>query len=319
MTATTPVSLAAARSATSDVESERAGARARAGSIDIPPISPRLQLVRAAVLMVAALSIGLLVQLAVVSRVQHHTAQERLFSEFRAQLAEGTAPAGPVDFENAVVEEGAPVAYLEIPSIGVSEVVVQGTTSSALFDGPGHRRDTALPGQIGTSILMGRRASYGAPFASIRELEQGATVTVTTGQGVFDYTVIGVRREGDTLPPPVSAGSSRIVLVTADGRPLMPDGVVRVDADLDGDAVVGQARLVDDDTLPGREHFMSGDSSSLWVLVLWLQAMVVVSIGAVWAWHRWGRPQMWVAFAPAIAFVGLGVAGEVARLLPNMI
>lgn len=285
----------------------------------LPPLPPRLQLVRAAVVVVLVLMVGVLLQLAVVSDLQHRTSQQRMFNDFRAQLAEGTAPSGPVDFENNVVDRGEPIAYLEIPTIGVDEVVVQGTTPGDLFRGPGHRRDTPLPGQFGTSILMGRRASYGSPFAKIGELEEGDPITVTTGQGVFEYEVIGVRREGDPLPPPLASGSGRLVLATADGRAFLPTGVLRVDADIVTPAVGGQPRLVSDDTLPGEERLMGTDTSTLWVLVLWLQGLLVVSLAAVWAWHRWGRPQAWIVFLPPLAFLGLGAAGEVARLLPNLL
>jgi sortase A len=291
----------------------------RRSATEIPPLSPRLQLVRAAITVVCVLSLGLVAHLAVASRLQHHAAQDRAYSAFRAQLAEGTAPAGPVDFENQVVALGAPVAYLEIPTIGLSEVVAQGTSGSVLFDGPGHRRDTPLPGQIGVSILMGRRAAYGGPFAEIDQLVEGDLITVTTGQGVFEYRVIGVRREGDQLPPALEPGSSRLVLATADGRAFLPSGVLRVDADIAGSPVVGQPRLVTDDTLPDEERFMAADDSSLWVLVLWLQALIVLAVAAVWSWLRWGRPQTWVAFGPPLALVGMATAGEIARLLPNLI
>jgi len=39
----------------------------------------------------------------------------------------------------------------------------------------------------------------------------------------------------------------------------------------------------------------------------------------VWAWYRWGRPQAWIVFLPPMLFVGLGAAGEIVRLLPNLL
>ena len=319
MTATAPVAAAVHRSRPEPTEQRRFHRVRRRSVGDVPPLNPRLQLVRAAITMLCVLSLGLVLHLAVTSRLQHRTAQERAYSTFRAQLAQGTAPAGPVDFENNVVELGAPVAYLEIPTIGLSEVVAQGTSATMLFDGPGHRRDTTLPGQIGVSILIGRRAAYGGPFGDIGELVADDLIIVTTGQGVFEYRVIGVRREGDQLPPALEPGSARLVLATADGRAFLPSGVLRVDADITSTPVGGQPRLVTDDTLPKEERLMAVDGSSLWVLVLWLQAMIVLSVAAVWGWHRWGRPQTWVAFGPPLALVGMATAGEIARLLPNLI
>ncbi len=284
----------------------------------IPPMSPRLQLIRAALIMVAVLSVTLLLQLVFVSSLQQSAAQERAFDSIRADLAQGTAPIGPTDSEGRELRAGAPVGYIEIPAIGLRQVIGEGTSSGVLFDGPGHRRDTPLPGQVGTSVVMGRRAAFGGPFARIGELEKGDTVHVTTGQGDFDFNVLGVREEGDPVPPPAAPGSGRLLLATAAGRPYLPDGVLRVDAQLAGDAVLGPARLLTATELPAEEQMMAGDAGTLWALALWLQALIALALGAVWAWHRWGRAQAWVVFLPPLLLVGLSASGEVARVLPNL-
>jgi sortase A len=288
-------------------------------SIDeVPPLSPRLQLLRAALIMVFVLSLMLLLQLLVFSPFQQRAAQQRAYDRFRAELATGTAPVGPTDSAGRILAPGAPVAYLEIPSIGLRQVVGQGTAPAVLFDGPGHRRDTPLPGQAGTSVVMGRRAAFGGPFAKIGKLDKGDTIRVTTGQGVYEYKVTGVRREGDPVPDPPAAGEGRLLLATADGRPFFPNGVLRVDADLQGTAAVGPARLVTAAALPAQERFMGIDTRTLWALALWMQALILLLIGAVWSWHRWGHAQTWVVFLPPLLFVGLAASGEVARLLPNL-
>lgn len=285
---------------------------------EIPPLSPQLQVARTVLVVLFTLSISLLVHFSIVSGLQHSASQGKGFDRFRAQLAEGTAPIGPTDVDGADLEIGAPVAFLEIPAIDLREVIVEGTTSRALLDGPGHRRDTPLPGQIGSSVVFGRRAAYGGPFARINELAPGTLIRVTTGQGTFDYAVIGVRREGDPVPPAPAADAGRLMLVTADGRAFMPDGVLRVDAELPEGAVVGPPRFGSAATLPDNEGAMRGETSTLWALALWLQLVVVLSFGAVWAWHRWGRAQAWLVFLPPLLLVGLAVAGEIARVLPNL-
>ncbi len=285
----------------------------------LPALSPGLQIARVMAVMVVVLCTTMLLQLYVISHFQQRTSQQQAFDEFRSQLAIGTAPIGPNDSDGNLLRVGAPVALLEMPTIDVEQVVVEGTTSGVLLDGPGHRRDTVLPGQEGISILLGRRASFGGPFARITSLAPGDAITVTTGQGVFQYQVIGVRREGDPVPPPPAATGSRLVLVTASGRAMVPSGVVRVDADLQGEAVVGAPRLVSASGLPSAEQIMAGDTGTLWALALWLQALAVLSIGAVWAWHRWGRARAWVVGLPPLLLVGLGAAGEVIRVLPNLL
>jgi sortase A len=285
----------------------------------LPPISPRLAVLRGALLMVLVLSISMLVYLLVLSSLQQHAAQDQQFDALRGRLALGTAPIGPTDSEGFALERGTPIAYLEIPEIGLRQVVTYGTTPGTLTTGPGLRRDTPFPGQVGTSVVFGRRTAFGGPFGQISGLEAGDLVRVTTGQGEFAYEVVGVRREGDPVPAPVAAGSARIVLTTADGRPLLPDGVVRVDADLVGPAVGGAAPAIATSALPSSEQALGTDTSTLWALLLWLQALIALSVVAVWSWYRWGRAQTWIVFVPVLLLVGMATAGQAARLLPNLL
>lgn len=283
-----------------------------------PSLPPGLDLARLILVLVFVLSAGMVLQLTLVSSLQQRSAQQRLYDEFRTRLAEGTAPVGPIDAEGAVYPPGTPVAYLEVPRVGVQQVVVSGTSSQQLFAAPGHRRDTVLPGQAGASVIMGRRAAYGGPFGSIEDLEEGDLIRVTTGQAEFEYEVTGVRREGDPLPPPIEEGESRLVLTTAAGPAFLPDGVLRVDAAMEG-AEAGPGRLFPSGGLPPSEDTMASDTGQLWALVLWLQVLIVTVVGAVWAWHRWGRAQAWVVFVPLLTLVGILVSNEAARLLPNLL
>lgn len=284
----------------------------------LPPLGPRLQLVRGALLMVLVLCASVVLHLLVVSGLQHRTSQTQALAELRSRLAQGTAPVGPADNVGTLLDHGAPVALLEIPAIDVEEVVVEGTRARDLFIGPGHRRDTPLPGQLGVSIVAGRKDAYGGPFERIDSLEPDDEITVTTGQGEFAFRVLGVRRAGDPLPPPLTEGEARLTLVSADGGVLFPRGLVRVDAVLEGPGVIGYARQLTSATLPDDEAAMSIQTDTLWVLALWLQLLIVLAVATVWLVQRWGRPLTWVVAAPPLAFVGLAAAGETARLLPNL-
>ena len=285
----------------------------------LPPLGPRLQLMRGIAVMVAVASLAALLHLLVLSDLHHRAAQARALDTFRLDLARGVAPVGPTDAEGTTLALGTPVALLEIPSIGVREVVGEGTTPGVLFDGPGHRRDTVLPGQEGTSIIMGRRAAYGGPFADLASLDEGDTITVTTGNGVFEFRVSGVRYEGDPAPPALAAGEARLTLITATGTPYLADGAVRVDADLQGDAVGAVSRQFDAAGLPAAERVMGADGRTVWVLALWLQGLLILSLAFVWSWHRWGRSQAWIALVPPLLLFGVLTAGEAARLLPNLL
>lgn len=288
----------------------------------VPPLSRRAKLAQGVLVLIAVLAGAMVLQLVVISSFQQRAAQQSLFDGFRRELAAGTAPIAPTTTEadtEVLLAPGTPIAYLEIPALGLRQVVVEGTASGVLFDGPGHRRDTPFPGQEGTSIILGRRAAFGAPFADISKLQPGDVVRAVTGQGSFDYEVTGVRREGDEVPMPPGPGEGALVLVTAAGPAYFPDGVLRVDAELTSDAVGAPPRPFTASTLPPADQIMASDTSTLYALVLWLQALLAVMVGAVWAWNRWGRAKAWIVFVPPLVLVALLVSSEAAKLLPNLL
>jgi sortase A len=84
---------------------------------------------------------------------------------------------------------GDPVAVLEVPSIELQAVVVEGAGSSQTSQGPGHVPGTAGPGQPGNSVVVGRAHAFGAPFADLSGLAPGDAMVVTTTQGASVYEV----------------------------------------------------------------------------------------------------------------------------------
>lgn len=284
----------------------------------------------------AVVALGFIVHVVLLSQVQHDRDQQTAHAAFRSDLAHALAPVGqlappelpepgPVDQDQEAEPEdrlmalGTPVAVLEIPRLGLTEVVLEGTTSDVMRSGPAHRRDTVLPGQEGTSVIMGRRTTYGGPFSRIHTLTAGDQVIAVTGQGEHIYRVTGVRREGDPLPPPAEDGQGRLTLVTADGRPLLPSGVLRVDAELVSDPHPAPARSLTTASLSPNEDTMAGDDGAWYPLVLLGQALLLAVAATVWARQRLGHWQAWVVGIPVIAAIGLTTADQVARLLPNLL
>jgi sortase A len=201
------------------------------------PVEPRSftkreLLVRSGMIVASIVIFGFLGNLFVLGNLQHDVAQQQLTNDFREQLALATAPVSEGDHNLVLLKNGAPVAIIDIPALGVHEVVVEGTDSATLKSGPGHRRDTVLPGQAGTSIIMARAAAYGGPFSGIQGLQPGTEFSVITGQGYHVYSVIGVRYAGDPGPAEPAEGIGRMVLETARGGPFTPSGILRVDAQL---------------------------------------------------------------------------------------
>jgi LPXTG-site transpeptidase (sortase) family protein len=258
----------------------------------------------------------LLLNITVVSQVQHFTAQHRLYGQLRESLAAASTPIGQLDVNKDLVEPGTPIALLKIPELGVSEVVVEGSASRQTKLGVGHQRNTPFPGQAGDpSVLMGRSAAYGGVFRHLDRLRAGETFTVITGQGTFKYRVIGPRI-GKKIPA-LTGSAGRLTLVTAKGGPFLPHGVLQVDADLVSTSV-GRPGIAFTN-IDKSENPLGSDHSRMFSLSWLLELLVLMTVGAVWAWKRWSHPAMWVVFVPVLAATGLACADRVCDLLPNLI
>ncbi len=286
----------------------------------------RYQLAGQVLTIVAVLALSFLAELTVLGGLRHDRDQAQLAVLFRIELAQGhdaqghdlVAPVGPFDDAGKPLASGAPVALLEIPRLGLREVVVEGTSSGTLMSGPGHRRDTPLPGQVGTSVITGRRATYGGPFHSIDQLRAGDEITVTTGQGKHSFKVLGVRHAGDPLAPALTRGQGRLTLVTTDGPALQPTDVLRVDAALTSAAQSRPAQLPSN-ALPAADALMAGDSSALLAVVGWSVLLVGAAVATVWVRYRTSLWQAWVIGLPVLVALGLNAYDEIAALLPNLL
>ena len=279
-----------------------------------------------AILILAACLLGFVAWLAFLSKLHYERAQHSAYDALRIALAQGTAPVGPTQVVNPnqnnspseLVPLGTPVALLSIPRMGLRAVVLQGTTGSVLENGPGHLRDTQMPGQVGVSVIMGRRAAYGGPFSKLSMLNPGDPITVVTGQTVAQFTVLDLRRGGDPSPPPPATGQSRLILVTADGAPFAPSGMLYVDADLTSKPQPAPPMVLSAADLAPSENAMGTEAQAWLPIVLWGQLLLLVTLALSWLWIRWGKWQTWVIALPVLGYLVLSVADEVTRLLPNV-
>ncbi|HTU94570.1 MAG TPA: class E sortase [Solirubrobacteraceae bacterium] len=91
--------------------------------------------------------------------------------------------------ERAQITTGDAIGQIEIPRIGNTYNVVQGTDTSSLEEGPGHYPETALPGMGQTVAIAGHRTTYLAPFRYLNQLTSGDRIFVTMPYGKFTYVV----------------------------------------------------------------------------------------------------------------------------------
>jgi len=263
--------------------------------------------------------LGFVLDVAVLSGVQHARAQRVAYADFRADLAAATAPTGQLDFEGKALRLGTPVAVLSAPRLGlVREVVFEGTTSTVLAKGPGHLRSSVMPGQPGTAVLLGRAWSHGGPFNGAGRLPGGSVLTVTTGQGTHTYRVTGARRAGDAVEP-LAAGKGRLTLVTATGWAFAPEGAAYVDAELTSAPVAAPARVFGTASLVSSEQPLEGEGESWPVVVLLLQGFAVSALGLAWAVRRFGPVSAWFLGTPVLVAFFVLTSREVTHLLPNLL
>ena len=110
--------------------------------------------------------------------------------------------------------DGSPVGRIAIPGIGVSFVVVKGTSTSDLRSGPGIYSGTPFPGIAGTTAIAGHRTTYLAPFRHIDALRRGNRILLNMPYAHFTYTVIAtsVVAPTDVNAAVADVGYPRLVL-----------------------------------------------------------------------------------------------------------
>jgi sortase A len=80
---------------------------------------------------------------------------------------------------------------IEIPAIGVDEVIREGVDLSVIDQGVAHWSGTADPGAAGNMVLAGHRTIHTAPFRNLDKLEPGDEIRVSRADGVVaTYRVV---------------------------------------------------------------------------------------------------------------------------------
>jgi sortase A len=276
--------------------------------IQIPKL-PWARLVGLALMGIGGLIVLFLVYLFAFTPITANRNQQRLahtLSEQKLQLfslVEGHLPA-----------EGKPVAVLDIPRIGVHQVVVVGTSAADLMNGPGLLTGSALPGTPGNAVIAGRRVTFGAPFGALTQLHKGAVIHVVDGAGAFTYrvsrTVTVGNGQTDVVTPTLK---NRITLVTADST-LVTSGRLAVEGTLVGHAVAVPNQVV---AIPSYDLGLTGDPVAGGLAVFWTFLSLMVLVGAGILVWRWKRPGLVYLFAmPVFLACGLFACQAVARALP---
>jgi sortase A len=99
------------------------------------------------------------------------------------------------------LETGQPIGRIQIDAMDLDVVMVEGTDTTSLREGPGHYTaspdaairalgdGSALPGQGETVGVAGHRTTYLAPFKKLNELEKGDELVLEMPYATFTYEV----------------------------------------------------------------------------------------------------------------------------------
>jgi sortase A len=291
--------MTTAMAAGQDASAAEHTAGRRAAAVSAP------RCVAVSLLLLAALVVGFVGYLLGLSGVQEETAQRRLYTTLAGELSQELGPLGPTT-------PGAPVAVLNIPSIGIrGMVVIEGTSPEDLTLGPGHLRNTPLPGQLGLSVLYGRRVTFGAPFRRIDQLRACDKISAITQQGTAVYRVVAI---GDSQHPVRDTTLNRLALLTASSGQV-PSYYLEVDADLVSGVHNGPVQM----PVIGRsEQALASDSGALVMTMLWAMALALAGIAGAYAAARWSPVPVYLVLAPAVLAIVWNLYENLAALLPNL-
>ncbi|HKJ08078.1 MAG TPA: class GN sortase [Gammaproteobacteria bacterium] len=84
-----------------------------------------------------------------------------------------------------------PVARLQVPRLGIDEIVLAGASGRTLAFGPGHLDGTAAPGSPGVSVLSGHRDTH---FEFLGRVRPGERIRVQSPDGRWhEFTALAPR------------------------------------------------------------------------------------------------------------------------------
>jgi sortase A len=102
-----------------------------------------------------------------------------------------------------------PVARLQVPALGVDQIVLAGASGRTLAFGPAHLDGTAPPGAAGHSVLSGHRDTH---FRFLRRLAPGTELRVQGRDGTWRRYLAGEPRVIDSRRAWLGAAEGRTAL-----------------------------------------------------------------------------------------------------------
>jgi len=157
-------------------------------------------------LITGALALGYVGLTLLDARLYQVSAKRSLESQIHQEKGYHESPPNP-----AVT--GDLLGRLDIPRLGISVAVLQGTSSRTLRLGAGHIEGTPLPGDNGNSGIAGHRDTF---FRDLKDIRENDEIQLQTATELFHYEVDWVKvvdPDDITVLEPSTSGSA-LTLVT---------------------------------------------------------------------------------------------------------
>ncbi len=255
----------------------------------------------------SAMLAGFILFAFVLSSLSTDRAQAGLERRFEKPLSYGRAPIG------GKIRPGTPVARLDIPAIGLHQIVVEGTGTAQLAEGPGHLAVSPLPGQAGNAVIAAHRLVLGGAFARLSDLKPGAAIEVLTGQGHFTY-IVRHRTAVAASDTAVFQATSSNQLTLVTGANLSATRRLAVVADLKGPAK--PAPTGRPSVLSRTDGGLVGSSGELGQLAAWAALLLLVAAATVVTYRLLPRWSAYLATTPVVLLVVWLVYTNLAQVLP---
>ena len=195
-------------------------------------------------------------------------------------------------------------------------VVIEGTHAEDLAKGPGHLVGSAMPGQPGTSAILGRSSRYGSAFARLDELKAGQEITVTTAQGEHTYEVVDstVRSANDSAA--FTGERNMLLLITGVGG-ASPDQRLVVRALLTSPVFPAGAAATEVQTTTA-ELGLEGSTESPMQLAIWLFLLLILLISLIPLTEKIGKRVTWLIAIPLLAVALFQVWQHATLMYPSI-
>ncbi len=116
---------------------------------------------------------------------------ERLLTD-RQQAKNGAGQGAPATSskDSPPAVSGGLIGRIEILRLGLSAIVIEGTSTTTLRRAAGHIAGTSLPGQPGNVGISGHRDTF---FRPLRNIRRNDIITLTTLYGEYHYRVVSTK------------------------------------------------------------------------------------------------------------------------------